>query len=145
VAREGSPAEPNPNETGNLIVDAGLHLLDRQIIDKDGLMAGKVDDLEVTFPEGGSSPPFVSAILAGPVALARQLDGRLGRWIGSLHRRLHGSASPAPARVSFGLVKKVGTSVELTVSRDELDVNRGEAWVRDTIIAKIPGAGHEPQ
>ncbi len=27
------------------VIDAGLNLLDRQIIDKDGMMSGNVDDL----------------------------------------------------------------------------------------------------
>ncbi len=53
--------EPLVNETGGRIIDAGTHLLDRQISDKDGELVGKVDDLELTFPEGGApgaSPPF---------------------------------------------------------------------------------------
>ena len=33
--------------------DAGLHLLDRQIIDRDGRLCGKVDDLELTLDETG--------------------------------------------------------------------------------------------
>src|SRR4029450_8950181 len=47
------------------ILEAGLHLLDRQLIDADGRLAGKVDDLELEFPEGGG-PPVVTAILVGP-------------------------------------------------------------------------------
>jgi len=35
------------------IFEAGLQLLDRQLIDKDGKHAGKVDDLELEFPDGG--------------------------------------------------------------------------------------------
>jgi hypothetical protein len=31
-------------------LEAGLQLLDRQLIDKDGRLAGKVDDLELEFP-----------------------------------------------------------------------------------------------
>src|SRR2546426_5894659 len=43
-------------------VDAGLDLLDRQLIDPDGRMAGNVDDLELAIPtEGGR--PVVTAIL----------------------------------------------------------------------------------
>ena len=59
------------------IFEAGLQLLDRQLIDKDGRHAGKVDDLELEFPDG-AGPPVVAAILAGPGALSRRLDGLLG-------------------------------------------------------------------
>jgi hypothetical protein len=34
-------------------LEAALHLLDRQLVDKDGRLAGKVDDLELEFPAGG--------------------------------------------------------------------------------------------
>ena len=69
------------------VLDAGLHLLDRQLVDKDGRLAGKVDDLELTFPEGGG-PPQVTAILAGPGALSRRIGGRFGSWLEAVANRL---------------------------------------------------------
>jgi sporulation protein YlmC with PRC-barrel domain len=136
--------EGNVNETARRVIDAGLHLLDRQIVDKDGKLAGKVDDLEITFPHGSASEqPFVSAILSGPGALATQIGGRLGRWIGGIESRL--SDEPGPARISFGVVKRIESEIRLIVSRDDLDVTRFEDWVRDMIISKIPGARHAPQ
>ena len=74
--------KPAPDE-----IDAALNLLDRQIVDKDGRMAGTVDDLELTEEPNGA--PYVTAILAGPGALSRQLGGRVGRWLESVHERLH--------------------------------------------------------
>jgi hypothetical protein len=56
------------------VLEAGLHLLDRQLIDADGRLAGKVDDLELEIPSGGG-PPVVTAILSGPGALSRRLVG----------------------------------------------------------------------
>jgi hypothetical protein len=133
------------NDPARPVIDAGLSLLDRQIVDKDGLMAGKVDDLEVALSNDGTAPPVVSAILAGPGALAGQLGGRVGRWIASVRRRRDGSHKGGPARVSFSMVKQISEHVELRVSRTELEVNRGEAWVRNVIISKVPGAYHEAE
>jgi hypothetical protein len=127
-------------EVAKRVIDAGLNLLDRQILDKDGMMSGNVDDLELTVPPDGG-PPIITAILAGPGALARRLGPRSGRWLENVHSRLHPSEQPGPARIAFGVVKRVADHVELTVSRSELDVSRFEKWVRDNIITKIPGSG----
>jgi sporulation protein YlmC with PRC-barrel domain len=117
----------------------GLHLLDRQMIDSKGRMCGKVDDLELTLPEGGGLP-YVTAILAGPGALAHRLGGRFGSWLESVQKRLHPLPDGGPARVGFECVKKINDHVELSVPREELSLNRFEEWVRDRFVAKIPGA-----
>jgi sporulation protein YlmC with PRC-barrel domain len=127
------------------VVDAGLHLLDRQIIDCNGRLAGKVDDLELTPSRDPGSAPVVTAILVGPGALSRRLGGRLGAWVESVHARLHPSSEPGPAVVPFGLVKRVDNAVHLSVDKSELEVGRFEDWARRLVIAKIPGAGHAPE
>jgi sporulation protein YlmC with PRC-barrel domain len=120
------------------MTDAGLELLDRQIVDKDGKLAGKVDDLELRFPDGGGAP-YVSAILAGPGALAK----RLGGWSGALFEELHHYLKPqdrrGPARIPFGVVKRVTIQIELEVAKADLGVNTFEEWVRSKVISKIPG------
>jgi hypothetical protein len=118
-------------------ISAGLSLLDRQLVDPDGRMAGKVDDLGLTFGETG--PPVVTEILGGPGALARRLGGRLGAWIASIHARLQGG-SRDPAAISFGVVAEIGDHVTLTVSREHLGTFAFEAWARDHVIAKLPGS-----
>ena len=124
---------------GGRVVDAGLELLDRQMIDVDGRMAGNVDDLELTFsPDGG--PPSVTAILAGPGALSRRIGGRIGNAVAKVHARLQEGDIEGPARVSFGAVTSVASDVRLAVSREDLEIYRFERWARDTIIAKIPGS-----
>jgi hypothetical protein len=59
----------------------------------------------------------------------------------SVHARLN-PKQPGPARVSFGVVKQIDNHVELTVSREDLDLFVFERWVRDNIIRRIPGAEH---
>jgi hypothetical protein len=119
-------------------LDAAFELLDRQIIDCDEKDVASVDDLEFSWPSEGGAP-YVSAILAGPGALSRRLGGALGAWIESVHTRLHPGVG-GPARISFGVVKKIGAHIELSVSKDDLETTRFEYWVRDHIISKIPGA-----
>jgi len=123
-------------------IDAGLRLLDRQLVDVEGRFAGKVDDLEFTWPDGGA--PYVSAILSGPGSLAKRVGGRLGGWIESVHHRLHPSETPGPASISWGVVHEVGSAILLSAPKSALDVERFEDWTRDHVIAKIPGSDHAP-
>lgn len=123
--------------------DLSLSLLDRQMIDKDGYAAGKVDDLEFEWVQG--SAPYVSRILTGPGALSNRLGGRLGRWLRAAHARLHEESDPDPAEVSFGVVTKIDEAVHLSVSRDDLPVSRFAKWMQRTFIDKIPGARREAE
>ncbi len=125
------------------VLEAGLHLLDRQLIDSDGRLAGKVDDLELELPDGGG-PPTVTAILAGPGALSRRVGGRFGAWLEAVANRLREGDDRRPARVSFAVVKRIGSAIDLSVPRSELETNRLEAWARDHLIGKLPGAGDAP-
>jgi sporulation protein YlmC with PRC-barrel domain len=125
------------------VLEAGLHLLDRQLIDSDGRLAGKVDDLELEVPEGGG-PPVVTAILAGPGALSRRIGGRAGAWLEAVVNRLRDGDDRRPASVSFAVVKRIGSAVELSVPKAELATNRLESWTRDHLIGHLPGAGDAP-
>lgn len=121
-------------------IDAGLHLLDRQLIDCDGSMAGKVDDLELVEREDG--PPYVVAILSGPGALAHRIGGRFGAWLESVHARLQHPSRRGPARIWFGLVSDVDVAVHLSVPAEDLESHESERWARDHVIGHIPGNEH---
>jgi hypothetical protein len=123
-------------DNGRATIDVGLDLLDRQIVDKDGLMSGKVDDLELSPPEQDGGAPVLTAILAGPGALAPRL-GRVATWIAA--RRLRLSRRSDPSRIAFGVVARVGTTVRLAVSRDELDTMTSERWA-SKVVERLPGA-----
>jgi hypothetical protein len=138
---QGVPELPAPDHSGRGIGDAaylGLRMLDSQILDTSGYMCGNVDDLELTLRRG-RQPPYVSAILAGPGALAHRIGGRLGRWIESVHTRLHDEQG-GPARIDFADVERVHHQVELRVRCEDVEAHRFEAWVSEHVISKIPGS-----
>jgi sporulation protein YlmC with PRC-barrel domain len=129
---------PHDERPAGRTIDAGLALLDRQILDPDGWMSGNVDDLELTFGEDGV--PWISAILVGPGALARRVGGRLGRWIAAWHARLQDRHLERPARISFGIVADIGQDVRVSVPFSSLPTASFETWVRDHIVDHLPGS-----
>ena len=121
----------------------GLHLLDRQLVDRKGLLAGKVDDLDLELRDDGRL--YVTAILAGPGVLARRFGGRtFGRWRERALAVLSEGDPPA-TRIPLARVAKIGNHVDLVDDREDLATFATERWVLDHIISHIPGSRHAPE
>jgi sporulation protein YlmC with PRC-barrel domain len=116
----------------------GLHLLDRQILDRDGEPVGKVDDVELDIDDDGT--PYVAALLVGQRALGERIGGRLGAWIAGTARRLSPDYDRGPIRIPYDLVADVDSAVNLSVHREVLPDPALETWLRDHLIDRIPGA-----
>lgn len=119
--------EPEPRQPGQ-ILDARLHLLDRQVLDVDEVPVCTLDDIELEAVDGepagdgridGSVPVVIAALLTGPVLGTRVFGGR------------H--------------VLDVGTAVRLGVHGADLDATWLERWTRDHVIGRIPGGTHDPE
>jgi hypothetical protein len=111
-------------------IDIALHVLDRQLLDRNGRRCGNVDDLAI---EGGAGEvPEVVAILVGPGFWAQRAGriGRLAGWIGGRGR----------VRVAWTDVQTVNSAVELKREATELGLGRGDDRLRP-YLDKIPGAG----
>ncbi|WP_029145014.1 hypothetical protein [Microbacterium luticocti] len=138
MSRARTPSHPlewyrDPDGRG---VDARLHLLDRQMLDRDGVPVSTVDDVELDGISVGESvdhdhPPTVSAVLVGAAVLPRIFGGSMprSRW----------------DRIEWSRVVRLGTVLELRVRADDLDATWLERWIRDRIIARIPGGSHAPE
>jgi hypothetical protein len=116
-----------------------FNLLDRQIVDRDGLPVGKVDDVELN--RAGDGGLYVAALLTGEQALGERIGGVLGRWMAAAGRRVdldrHG-----PRRIAYDLVASVESAVVLSVKRDLLPEPALETWLNEHLIGRIPGAEH---
>jgi hypothetical protein len=113
-----------PTDQGNRWLDAQLHLLDRQVLDVDGIPVAVVDDLELSdvltgedLPVG-TPPPVITALLSGPVLGTRIFGGRPPQ------SRLH--------RTPWTLVSKVGVVIRLAIRGETTDLTWTERWVRVT-------------
>jgi sporulation protein YlmC with PRC-barrel domain len=120
--------------------DLRLRLLDRQVVDPDGAMICKVDDVELERSDDGSY--VVTALLAGPLALGPRLPGRLGHWLVALGRRWSDAADEGPPRIPFGEVVDLGSAVTVNRTRRQLGVAASEDWLREHVVDRIPGSEH---
>ncbi|UUT36260.1 hypothetical protein [Microbacterium elymi] len=117
-------------------IDARLHLLDRQMLDRDQKPVSTVDDVEldgatIGQPVDHDQPPTVTALLVGAAVLPRIFGGAMprSRW----------------ARIDWEHVTALDTVIELNDAAEELDAVWLERWIRDRIIAHIPGGAHAPE
>ena len=106
-------------DPGNRL-DAVLHLLDRQVVDRDGRMVCKVDDVELTVVPDGTWE--VTGLLAGPPALVPRLGGKVGHTLEQGWRRLGVQEGDrlVPWRIPLALVARLGSGVELLATREGL-------------------------
>jgi sporulation protein YlmC with PRC-barrel domain len=125
-------------EAAGRVLYAGLHLLDRQVVDGHGRFCGKVDDIELE-ESADTDVLYVSALWTGAGALSRRLGGqRLGPFLEKLHDRL--SDSPGqPGRIPLSRVREIGDEIEITGDGEDLATSASERWVREHVIAHIPG------
>jgi sporulation protein YlmC with PRC-barrel domain len=119
---------------------AALQLLDRQIVDRVGRMAGNVDDVELEVDDDGRL--YVSAVLAGPGVLAPRLGlRRFGNWLRRAHAVVEDDGGD-PARVPLARIADIGNHVTVSLQHEEMGTFHGERWMRDHVIGRIPGSRH---
>jgi hypothetical protein len=126
----------HPSVRAGRLVDAQLHLLDRQVLDRDGVPVTAVDDLElsdvpVDTDLAGVEPPMIESLLSGAVLGTRIFGGRppASRW----------------HRIPWSSISQLGIAISLEASAEDFELTWPERWVRDHIIGRIPGGRHDPE
>lgn len=113
-------------------------LLDRQIVDRDGLLVGKVDDIGFAIDDEGY--PYVECLLTGQGALGQRVGGLAGRILIAVADRFVEEPPVPPVRIPFALVDRVDSAVRLRCRGADLPPSPVESWLRRKIIERIPGA-----
>ncbi|WP_089008270.1 hypothetical protein [Micromonospora viridifaciens] len=119
-------------------IQLAKQLLDRQIVDRDGRLVGRVDDL--AFAVDAEGFPYVDCLLTGPAALGDRIGGRVGRILVAVVRPFSDDPRVPPLRIPLTQVARVGSAVWLRCSAADLPPAPGETWLRRHLVDRIPGA-----
>jgi hypothetical protein len=121
---------------------AALHLLDRQLADRDGISAGRVDDLLFREPDDDEDLPVLTHLLTGMAALAERFgSGGVAAQFELLRRVEDPTPSPGPAAIDMADVREIGPAIHLGLSRDQVPNGAVDRWLARTILVHIPGSG----
>ena len=133
--RQRGAAAPGNDDVSDRVTGALLvhDVLDAQLLSADHQRIGRVGDVELEWdPADGLR---VTAIEVGPQALLGRLSGRLRgaamRVLGE--RYLH--------RIEIGEVDELSLAVRLAQPAEAYAAARGDRWVADHILRRIPGHG----
>ncbi|WP_319461131.1 hypothetical protein [Micromonospora sp. RTP1Z1] len=119
-------------------VQLAKQLLDRQIVDRDGRLVGRVDD--IAFAVDAEGFPYVDCLLTGQGALGQRMGGRIGRVLLGIADRFVDDPPVRPVRIPVTLIDRVDSAVRLRVRAADLPPPPVEAWLRRHLIDRIPGA-----
>ncbi len=124
-------------------IDLGKHVLDKEVLDRRGLRAGKVDDLLLELPDAGQDgnvgAPRVAAIITGPMALSANMPGVV-RWLARTIYRLLGLSDPKPVTIPWEKVTEIDVVVHLDVEREHERMTAVADAANRRFIARLPGA-----
>jgi hypothetical protein len=113
-------------------------ILDKQVVDRTQTKIGKIDGLIVELREG--KPPRVAYAELGSIVLARRLGVSFEYWARRLATKLGGERHREPHRLAWHLVRDIGVDIEFDIDADETAIVDWQKWLRDHIVAHIPGA-----
>jgi hypothetical protein len=122
--------------------DVVRDVLDQLLLDRNGREFGRVDGIIVYLRQ--DKPPRLGEIEIGTLTALRRVSVRLAEWLQRLGERW----SPVPldsVRLPFEDVRRKGIDVEMPLdSEADERLLRGEKWLREHVIRKLPG-GKSPR
>jgi hypothetical protein len=118
-------------------MELGKHVLDKELLDRSRLRCGKVDDVVLEFPEEDARP-IVTALVAGPLALAHRV-GRPAVWLARVWYRLIRLPDPRQVEIAWEQVSAIDVTVHLDIDSQATPL-QGVARTARRIVSRVPGS-----
>ena len=123
-------------------MELGKHIVDKELLDCQGLRGGKVDDIVLEIAEtaeGSLPPPLVTALVSGPFAFSRNLPRPL-QALGRALYRLFGVSDPRPVEIPWQRIRAVDVVVHVDIDREAAGLTVLQDAVARRLIERLPGA-----
>lgn len=117
------------------MIDLVSDVLDQQVVDTNGVNAGRVDGIVLELRDG--RPPVVAAIEISPITLLERFNRRLGRWYARRDARL-GPGRGSPFRVEWSRLGRTALGVAINEDAEATPINALEDWLRVHIVERVP-------
>jgi len=112
-------------------------LLDKPLVDREGEPIGRIDGIVMAYEDDAA--PRITHFELGAQTLARRLPSPFRRALASLARRLS-SRDGQPYRIEVSRIIQLGREIKIDIDGSRSPARETERWVRDHIIARIPGS-----
>lgn len=113
------------------------HVMDKELVDRDGFKAGKVDDIVLELRPG--ELPAVRAIVTSHGALIPMLPSPIGRLVTWLERHMLGLGTFEPQEVAWEHVSAIDVVVHLDLKREEAGLIHTQETIWRRFIQPLPG------
>jgi hypothetical protein len=120
-------------------IDLIRDVLDQELLDRHGTKMGRVDGLVILID--GDGPPRVDHFELGFAVLARRLGPRIEKWFLAIRDRWS-VRRVARQIVPWSTIEEMTSDhIKLSIDAADTPAFAWERWLRDHVVAKLPGSG----
>lgn len=112
-------------------------VLDKQVKDRNGENAGRVDGIVIELREG--RPPIVRCVEVSPITLLGRFSTRFAHWYARRDAKL-GEKRGRPFRIPWGSITHAGPTVIMNAVVEDTPINALEDWLRAHVVDRLPGS-----
>ncbi|WP_229753994.1 hypothetical protein [Caballeronia grimmiae] len=120
------------------MMDLVHDVLDKQLVDRNGVRMGRADGLIAELREG--QLPRLVAIETGTIVIARRFGSRTEGMVRALLVKARLSHRTEPYRIAWTNVRKIGVDIQLDIGCDDTPVHDWQRWLQARVIDRLPGA-----